>query len=394
MNLHPAVLIGGPPHAGKSAMAYSLAQALKLRKRALYLLRAAPDGEGDWAQQADPEIVQDIRFKGRWTPHWVDVTVRDLANRPLPMLVDVGGRPTPAQEAIFDQCTGAILLTRTDDERAEWLARIEAHGLRLIADLHSDLNGADYLEAVAPVIRGTQAGPKRGGNTAGAVFDALVDHLVDLFQASPEQRYATCLAQAPFSAQPAGCAVQPVNLEQIAYQLHGNDRFAREDIPAVLKWLPREGSLALYGRAPVWLYAAVARRRDIAWQFDVRLGWVNPPSMAIASAVEAVPDGPVTFRVAAGPLGFTTLTTHIDAYYLDYEDIARIRPPYLPPEKRLLLYGRLPFWLTARLAQAYRTCAFVDAPQPQEYEQLAAAPAGQPHPRWLALALSSQGLAM
>jgi len=47
MNQFPALMIGGPPHSGKSVLAYSLTQALRARQIDHYLLRACPDGEGD-----------------------------------------------------------------------------------------------------------------------------------------------------------------------------------------------------------------------------------------------------------------------------------------------------------------------------------------------------------
>src|SRR5438552_6610469 len=46
----PAILIGGPPHTGKSVLTYSLSQALRKRSIEHYVIRASPDGEGDWSQ--------------------------------------------------------------------------------------------------------------------------------------------------------------------------------------------------------------------------------------------------------------------------------------------------------------------------------------------------------
>ncbi len=57
MELFPAIAIGGPPHSGKSVLAYSLSKALRARQVAHYVLRAFPDGEGDWANEADPKVL-------------------------------------------------------------------------------------------------------------------------------------------------------------------------------------------------------------------------------------------------------------------------------------------------------------------------------------------------
>ena len=56
-NRLPAVLVGGPPHSGKSVLIYSLSQALRARGIDHYALRACPDGEGDWSNEALPQLV-------------------------------------------------------------------------------------------------------------------------------------------------------------------------------------------------------------------------------------------------------------------------------------------------------------------------------------------------
>jgi len=119
MELFPAILIGGPPHSGKSVLAYNLSHALRPRVTH-YLLRACPDGEGDWANEIDQSLVRTIRVKGDWTRTWVDRICRDIAARHQPLLVDVGGKPEPWQEPIFGQCSAAILLGRSPETIEVW----------------------------------------------------------------------------------------------------------------------------------------------------------------------------------------------------------------------------------------------------------------------------------
>ena len=50
-----------------------------------------------------------------------------------------------------------------------------------------------------------------------------------------------------------------------------------------LAQLSAQKSLAVYGRGPAWLYAALAlpaRTQSPFYQFDARLGWVTPPSLS------------------------------------------------------------------------------------------------------------------
>ncbi len=57
----PAILIGGPPNAGKSVLLYNLTQALYERGVRHHILRACPDGEGNYFQEGHPVTVSSLR---------------------------------------------------------------------------------------------------------------------------------------------------------------------------------------------------------------------------------------------------------------------------------------------------------------------------------------------
>jgi len=101
MNPFPAVMVGGPPRSGKSVLVHSLTRQLRDQKVDHYVIRACPDGEGDYSNEADQDLVRLIRQKGAFTSTFVQHVSAALANRILPLLVDVGGKPTPDQEVIF-----------------------------------------------------------------------------------------------------------------------------------------------------------------------------------------------------------------------------------------------------------------------------------------------------
>src|SRR5437762_2001445 len=98
VNFLPAIIIGGPPHAGKSVLFYNLTQALRARGIAHHAIRACPDGEGNFSQEAERELADKLRndnkWRGPWSDEYVEHLCRDLSHRLLPMLVDMGGRPT------------------------------------------------------------------------------------------------------------------------------------------------------------------------------------------------------------------------------------------------------------------------------------------------------------
>lgn len=76
---------------------------------AYYVLRACPDGEGNWFQGSRAATVHHLRYKVEFTPDFVELVVQFINRRRLPFLVDIGGRPTLEQEAIAAACTHALL---------------------------------------------------------------------------------------------------------------------------------------------------------------------------------------------------------------------------------------------------------------------------------------------
>ena len=250
LNLLPAILVGGPPHSGKSILSYSLSQALRSRKCEHYLMHAAPDGEGDWSQEAQQARVSQLRFKGDWSLDWIRIVCRDIARRTVPLLIDVGGKPVGEQFAIFNQCTATILLTPTETDAQLWRGYAHTHGLTLLADLHSDLAGENILLANEPVLRGTLAGLQRhtAAGANGPAFEALVAQVADYFAFAGNALTLRNLANAPSDA-------VLVNLDEIAQRLNPAPphRFGEtaQDIAAILAQIDTDIPLALYGRIPV-----------------------------------------------------------------------------------------------------------------------------------------------
>ena len=342
----PAVVIGGPPHSGKSVLAYSLTQALRERGVEHYVLRAyPPDYEGDWFLACDQSQVRHLRIKGAQSEAWLPLVQRDIAQRHLPLIVDLGGLPTLEQEALLDACTHAIALTPDAATHDEWGARFARHGLVLLADIHSVLEGETRLDAQEPLLRGKLAGLERGQPAHGPTFEALVERLSLLFTQAARGLRHQHLETAPVEL--------AVDVDHLARSLGCDARaWQPEDLPAVLDYLPEGQPLALYGRGPNWLYAAVAVH---AWPapfhlFDVRLGWVESPALAFG---ELPPDAPLQARVTESLYGQLVTFQLVDAYL----DLAAARDLHVPPvagEGSVILNGKLPHWLWCALARAYR----------------------------------------
>lgn len=368
MELFPAIAIGGPPHSGKSVLTYSLTQALRARGVEHYVLRAAPDGEGDWAYEAARATVRLLRIKGAFTPAFVDHVCRSLANRHLPLLVDVGGRPSTEQERIFDYCTHAILLTRDPASHAIWLDLVERHALPLVADLTSRLTGESHITDAGPVLRGVVTGlergtppwpPPAGGKREGdPVFDALVERVAAIFAYDADELRRMHRAMAPVEL-----VIEVDRLLRTLGIPEKGPRWEPAHLPRVLDYLPGQTPLGLYGRGPNWLYAALALHADPAplYQFDVRLGWVAPPVLRYGTPS---PHAPLRVRAFLRP-NHVRLTFSPVGAYLDCDEIEGLPVPPPPSDRGVVLSGRLPLWLWTALALAYRDAPWLAVYQPQ-----------------------------
>lgn len=341
--LPPAVLLGGPPHAGKSVLFHSLTRELHQRHVPHHAVRACPDGEGNWFQELGPDEAQVYRFKGEWTEAFTQGICEDLRHRHLPLLVDMGGRPQAEQIPIFLLCTHSLLLLRADEPQstAAWRELAQSNGLIPLARLSSQLEGESIITAFEPVITGTITGLERGKPVQGPIFFALVDRLNALFD---DPTYE----QASLSRAPAKQIVHlKIALNRLAPAMH---EWQPELLPALLADISSDEPLAVYGSGPHWLYAALLAHvgtQDFS-QFDPRLGWITPPSLQIGSTTS--PDTEVRVRETAPA---TLLLFKLLEKRLDIAKLPSVAFPAVDPGKGLILHGAGPSWLTTALVRLY-----------------------------------------
>ena len=344
----PAVLIGGPPHAGKSVLTYSLTQALRKRHIDHYVIRACPDGEGDWSQEIDRETVRLIRIKGRWRPEFVRSVCYALEHRHFPLLVDMGGQPEEWQTDILSSCTHSLLLLRSDDEASSlfWQRLVQNNDLLPLARLTSLQQGVSTITTRAPVIEGTLVGLNRHSLAHGTLFDALVERIATLFTSNSSEE----LRQSYFATAPAEVIDLDALLQQYAPY---SERWEPQILPILLAELPRATPLAVYGRGTNWLYGALVEHTApyAFYQFDPRLGWITPPHLLPGS----VPPLQALSIEVKQYNAMTLLSARLLDDYLDYAEANTLVVPPLPAEGGVILSGKLPHWLVTALVHLYNT---------------------------------------
>jgi CRISPR-associated protein Csx3 len=354
MTQFPAVIIGGPPHSGKSVLVHSLTTGLRRRGVAHYVLRACPDGEGDFSNEADQALVRMIRRKGEFTPEFSNQVAGHLTQRHLPLLVDVGGRPTETQLDVFRHCTQAILLIgeRADAperyalDRDSWQAMMSRVGLPIIADLRSTLIGQDEVESVEPVVKGTISGLERGREKRGVIIGALLNRLETVFNYSHEDLMAMHRAMAPLDA-------IFIDLPTLVRQIGSDDgQWRPGQIPALRKALPESTPLAVYGRAPNWIYTALSLHAAPSeiHHFDARFGWLSPPQLPVGEDINMVQQDGWRTELTIHPQ-FELLELVSSSQYLDPRRPEELPLPSLSGKEGLVLSGKVPNWILLAAAR-------------------------------------------
>lgn len=347
-NSLPAVLIGGPPHAGKSVLFYSITTALNKRSIPHHAIRACPDGEGNWAQEGDAETVSHIRNqnKGAWSDELVQRICRNLEHRCFPFLVDMGAYPTPSQQCILQHCTHTILLLRADspEDTQFWRSLVIENDLTLLAQINSEKEGDSIPTAYVPVLEGTLVGLERYEKimAQGPVFEALVERIADLFNA--------CMPQDLERFHRENAPTQLLNLyETVAL----DERWEPAMLYPFLATVPTHTAISVYGKAPGWVYAAIAAKNEVwpLYQFDPRFnnGWVQ--SLAVEFGDEHHDDLSIELREDEDS---AVLHLNIRSKCLEYLQPEPLCLPQLSTSIGLIIDGAMPYWLLTSLVRLYK----------------------------------------
>ncbi|HZO71656.1 MAG TPA: CRISPR-associated protein Csx3 [Ktedonobacteraceae bacterium] len=361
VNFLPAVLVGGPPNAGKSVLFYRLTQALRECGVTHYPLRACPDGEGNWYHEGEEKLVEELRKEIKlklkeWPPAFIQLTTQALEYRNVPLLVDMGGHPKASQGCLLHGCTHSILLVREDkpDDARLWQDLIETHNLIPLARIISRREGESLITAESPVLEGIITGLERGkarkGAGAGPLFDILVERIVALFTSYDLQEIKESnLKRAPTEL------VLDVEQELRTVTTSSIDWEPSMLLP-FLERVPQQSPLSVEGRGPGWLYAALAAYGDQQpfYLFDTRLPfvWVQPVAVALDKDFQQREDLAIKLMQTQEAAVLKIRFPQVRLEYLQPDPL--VFPP-VSSEQGIVFDGPLPYWLLTALTRLYKS---------------------------------------
>jgi|GEM_PF-974636 len=391
------IVVGGPPHSGKSVFIEALTN--NLDKDHTYAMSACPDGEGPWLQKHydDPDVVA-LRRKGGFTPEFVDWATKSVQdwNGPL-MLVDIGGRTSEENSKIVEGATHAIILAGDISEIPEWKKFFETKGIEVIAVLNSHyLDHKDRFgdpgfllsdEANDPILASVhhlERGEPAEGRETLQLMAEVIEHLVEKNKANREISETD---QGYFKIDVASLRVDlpttQVKRNLTSGQTITNTNLDKSAVPGLYEKIasqPHDQEVWLDGPTNSWEIVALACALNAADVPGIRYnspnGFVELQKLPISDEPSIAASGwewNVTKRVAGNGQKITVVeVAHNPDEPIHPDILLTTTLPGVDTDSIVVLGGKIPQWLRASIALGYvDNCAAIAAFIPGEGSTIA-----------------------
>lgn len=139
------ICIVGPANSGKSVLIRELRRSLNERlgeefRRDYFIIRACPDGEGDWFGDLSPEEGKMFRvkkiFDDEFAPRIAEDIKRMRASKRV-IIVDCGGKIDRKNQIILNECTHGIIVSANEEDTKQWIGALKASEVSLLAEVQS-----------------------------------------------------------------------------------------------------------------------------------------------------------------------------------------------------------------------------------------------------------------
>lgn len=370
------IVIGGPPHSGKSVFIEALMQ--NLDKDNTFSFSAAPDGEGPWLQRHydDPEVTK-WRQKGKFTSEFVEDRHKKIAEWDGPlMVIDVGGRTSEENARMVEGATHAIILAGDLSKVAEWREFFGRLGIEVIAKLRSDYHGIRDLQlemgsddthvtsSVHHLERGEYAGDRETIQQVAGLISDMVDRnsaYIDSHEADNRNPFEIFIPEV-FGDLPNETVQKTIKTRSGEEKTFQNKQMLRSAIPMIYN-----KALAFDGR-PVWLNGpvnsweaiALASAFDDASCEDIRLrgpdGYISTKKLDQSESLDEKWWNPVEQRgdVCGYPIYYVHNTAHASNNPVSPSDLSNMTIPEVPENAIVVISTQGPNWLKASIALGYK----------------------------------------
>ncbi|MCX7955479.1 MAG: CRISPR-associated protein Csx3 [Bacteroidales bacterium] len=183
------IVFVGPPHSGKSCLLfilhnYILNKFSDIYNNSFYILRACPDGEGNWCATVPDSILKEFRYKQEFNDNFLKSVIECLENLKKNknlIFVDCGGKIDKKNQQIWNNCTHAIIVSNNENDIPLWEGAIMASELSLIAKIKTDLSGENKIISKNPLYYFQIVGLQRE-KIKEYIADEIIENLFELIK--------------------------------------------------------------------------------------------------------------------------------------------------------------------------------------------------------------------
>lgn len=356
------IVFCGPPHSGKSVFLSNLIE--KMPTDSHTILRACPDGEGNWSNNKNQNETILVRKKGKFTPEFVNNVCNAIDNQTSKIsLIDVGGVISKENEQIFKHCDSFVIVSRDEESKEKWLEFGNKLGLQCLGAIDSKLEGQDEIYKREPYLQGTVTGLQRGNNLENSIIiNALLSDIIKMSkyeerENSNDEKFEGIM----------------IDDTQLGFELGYGKKFKTEQgisikkvkwsedaIPKVYKKmdqiLKKDSKVRLNGIRANFILCAIAKSamkkgiKDIS-TYDIRLKQYIPIKRLPKKRGIKQAEG-LQYNIIQNDSNiFMDIDITGEQYTLD--EYKKCIIPKLNKNKNLYLSGRIPHWLLASISGSY-----------------------------------------
>lgn len=370
------IVIGGPPHSGKSVFIEALTQ--NLDKDNTFSFSVAPDGEGPWLQRHydDPEVVK-FRQKGKFTTEFVADRKKKIRDWDGPlMIIDVGGRTSEENAQMIEGATHAIILAGDLSKVAEWRDFFEENNIEVIAKLHSHYRGnhdvqrvvepekSHIVSSVHHLERGEPAADRETIKQVAGLISDMVEGNTAYKKAHEGENVNPFEVFIPevFKDLPNETVERTIITRDGQQKQVQNRQILRSAIPEIYeKALDFDGQPAwLNGPVNSWEAIALAMAFEDAGSSDVRLrgpdGYIPIKKLPEAEEIDTKwwAEPQQQGDIDGKPIYVVHNTAHASNNPISPVDLEAMTIPKLPETAFVVISTQGPNWLKASIASGYK----------------------------------------
>lgn len=355
------IVVCGPPHSGKSVLIANLLE--RLPSDSLTILRACPDGEGNWSNNENQSETSMVRKKGKLTQSFIDDVCRAIDSQTNQIvLVDVGGIMSKENEQVFKHCDGFVVLSIDKKKKYEWLEFGTNLGLECIACLDSSLKGDDEIYESSPYLQGKIVGLKRGKILENSQIVKRIasdilkksKYVEKVFQEDTEQKVV--LEEGEIGLELGYLKEIRTEEGQILKQVKWREDAIAKIYQAVPEIVKKANEVKIYGVKANYALVAICKAciksgvPNVS-TYDVRSNKYIPIKYIETKENINACDGLRFNILEANENIFIDIDITKEKY--SFEDYEKCILPKIDENKNLYLSGRLPNWLLASIITSY-----------------------------------------